>query len=400
MLTRRKVLKTAATAALLGSVAPARVAFASAPTENRVAIVILRGGLDGLHAVPPYGDPRYRALRPNIAVPPPGEENGVLDLNGTFGLHPALAPLHKLYGQKQLLIVQAATTGYAKRSHFDGQNVLENGTNIPYGARDGWLNRALLRLNDGDRRLGLSVGHTVPLIMRGDARVQTWAPTNLPQADDDFLSRLAYVYESDSMLADALREARKSQDVAAGMMDRGGRGKTRGGPRGQYKVLSQAAGKLLAAPDGPRVAVFEAGGWDTHFGQIFRLRQQLGELAAGLMTFKDSLGPAWEKTAVIVVSEFGRTAAENGSRGTDHGVGGIALLLGGAVAGGRFAGDWPGLSERALYEGRDVQPTTDYRALLKAMLGDRLGLDEAFIEDKVFPGSRAVAAADGLFRSV
>lgn len=396
MPTRRTILKTAGTAALLGSVAPVRVAFGAAPTENRLAVVILRGGLDGLHAVPPYGDPRYRALRPGIAVPKPGEEDGALDLNGTFGLHPALAPLHPLFAQKQMLIVPAATTGYSQRSHFDGQNVLENGTNIPYGAQDGWLNRALLRLNDGDRRLGLSVGHSVPLVMRGDARVQTWAPTHLPQADDDFLTRLAYVYEQDAMLADALSEARRSQEVASGMMDRRSPGK---GRRSPYKALSQAAGQLLAAPNGPRIAVFEADGWDTHFGQIFRLRQQLGELAAGLMAFKESLGPAWDKTAVIVVSEFGRTAAENGSRGTDHGIGGIALLLGGAVAGGRFAGDWPGLSERALYEGRDVRPTTDYRALLKAMLRDRMGLDEAYIEDTVFPGSRKVAPVDGLFRS-
>ena len=397
MLTRRKILKNVGTAALLGSVAPARVAFGAAPTENRLAIVILRGGLDGLHAVPPYGDPRYRTLRPAIAVPPPGEQEGALDLNGTFGLHPALAPLHELYAQKQLLIVPAATTGYAQRSHFDGQNVLENGTNIPYGANDGWLSRALVRLNDGDRRLGLSVGHTVPLMMRGDARVQTWAPTKLPQADDDFLARLAYIYEHDTMLSEALGEARQSQDVASDIMDRR---RSTGGPRGQFKLLSEAAGRLLAAPNGPRIAVFEAGGWDTHFGQIFRLRQQLGELAAGLTTFQESLGSAWDKTTVIVLSEFGRTAAENGSRGTDHGVGGLALLLGGGVAGGRFAGDWPGLSERALYEGRDVQPTTDYRALLKAMLRDRMGLDEAFLEDKVFPGSRAAPAANGLFRSV
>lgn len=396
MLTRRKVLQNAGTAALLGSVAPARVAFGSAPTENRLAIIILRGGLDGLHAVPPYGDPRYHVLRPSIAIARPGEEDGALDLNGTFGLHPALAPLQNLYAQQQMLIVPAATTGYAQRSHFDGQNVLENGTNIPYGAQDGWLNRALLRLNDGGRRLGLSVGHSVPLVMRGDARVQTWAPTHLPQADDDFLSRLAYVYEQDAMLADALSEARRSQDVASDVMDRKSSGR---GRRSQYKALSKAAGQLLASPGGPRIAVFEADGWDTHFGQIFRLRQQLGELAAGLTAFKESLGPAWDKTAVIVLSEFGRTAAENGSRGTDHGVGGIALLLGGAVAGGRFAGDWPGLSERALYEGRDVQPTTDYRALLKAMLRDRMGLDEAYIEDTVFPGSRKVAAANNLFRS-
>ncbi|MDH3739532.1 MAG: DUF1501 domain-containing protein, partial [Alphaproteobacteria bacterium] len=299
MLTRRKMLKTAGTATLLGSVAPARVAFGAAPTENRLAVVVLRGGLDGLHAVPPYGDRRYRSLRPTIAVPSPGEEDGALDLNGTFGLHPALAPLHKLYAQKQLLIVQAATTGYAQRSHFDGQNVLENGTNIPYGANDGWLNRALVALNDGDRRLGLSVGHTVPLMMRGDARVQTWSPTKLPQASDDFLARLAYIYEKDTMLSDALGEARQSQDVAKGMMDRR---RSTGGPRGQYKALSEAAGRLLAAPNGPRIAVFEAGGWDTHFGQTFRLRQQLGELATGLATFQESLGPVWDYTAVIVLS--------------------------------------------------------------------------------------------------
>ena len=396
MISRRIVLQGISAAAVAGAVSPGRLAFGAAPTDNRLAFVILRGALDGLEAAPPYADRKYRSVRPNLAVPAPGNENGALDLDGYFGLHSALAPLHPLYKQKQLLIIPAATTAYRQRSHFDGQNVLENGTDKPSGVSDGWLNRALVHLNDGDRRMGLSVGHVVPLVMRGEAAVRTWAPSNLPQADGDFLTRLAYVYANDRQFAEALRLGRQSQAGAAGLMDNMAQQRR----RGQFKFLAQAAGRLLAEPDGPRIAVLEAGGWDTHVNQRNRLNKALRDLADGLVAFKKSLGPAWDKTAVVVVSEFGRTVTENGTRGTDHGVGGIAILLGGAVAGGRIGGDWRGLANAQLYEGRDIKPTTDYRSIFKAALSDHIGLSEGIIEDKVFPASRSAPPMDGIIRRV
>ena len=399
MISRRTVLQGISASALAGTVLPGRLAFGAAPTDNRLAFVILRGGLDGLEAAPPYADRNYRSVRPNLAVPAPGNENGALDLDGYFGLHSALAPLHPLYKQKQLLIIQAATTAYRQRSHFDGQNVLENGTGKPSGVSDGWLNRALVHLNDGDRRMGLSVGHAVPLVMRGEAGVRTWAPSNLPQADGDFLTRLTYVYANDRQFAEALRLGRQSQADAAGLMDNMAQQRRRG-PCGQCKLLAQAAGRLLAEPDGPRIAVLEVGGWDTHVNQRNRLNNLLRDLADGLVAFKESLGPAWDKTAVVVVSEFGRTVTENGTRGTDHGVGGIAMLLSGAVAGGRIGGDWPGLANAQLYEARDVKPTTDYRSIFKAALRDHIGVSEGIIEDKVFPASRSARPMDGIIRRV
>ncbi len=395
MLTRRRLLREAGWLGAVGAFMPGRLALGAAPTENRLAFLILRGGLDGLTAVPPYADPNYVSARPHIAVPRPGVEGGALDLNGYFGLHPSLAPLHPLYGDKQLLIVQAVTTSYRARSHFDGQNLLENGTDKPYGAVDGWLNRALARVNDGDRRLGLSVGHAVPLLMRGDQPVRTWAPSSLPSVDDDFMARLRYAYAEDTLLSAALRQGSKSQADAAGVMD--GMPLQRG-PRGQYKLLAEAAGRLLAEPNGPRIAVLEAGGWDTHVNQANRLRNLLRDLTDGLTTFRAALGSAWGQTAVVVISEFGRTVAENGSRGTDHGVGGIALLLGGAVSGGRISGTWPGLAERNLYENRDVMPTSDYRGIFKAVLHDHIGIDMGFLEDTVFPRSRAAKPMDGIIK--
>jgi uncharacterized protein (DUF1501 family) len=390
MLNRRTFISsgTAAAVSLSGTLLPGRLAFGAAPTENRLAVVILRGGLDGLDAVPPYADRHYRTLRPTIAVPPPGQDGGAIDLNGGFGLHPSLAALHDYYRNNQLLIMPAATTNYRARSHFDGQNLLENGSITPYGAQDGWLNRALLHLNDGDRRLGLAVGSAVPLILRGNTAVRTWSPSNLPTASDDFLARLGYVYAEDPLLSVALRQGIKSQASAAGVMS--DMPDARRGPRGQAKLLAQAAGRLLAKSDGPRVAVLEVGGWDTHTNQANRLRNLLRQLAEGLQGFHQAIGPAWQKTVVVVVSEFGRTVAENGSRGTDHGVGGIAMLLGGAVNGGRIVGKWPGLAPTQLFENRDLAPANDYREIFKSVLHDHLGLDEGYIEDKVFPGGRKV----------
>ena len=387
MLERRSFLTGAAA---LAALAYARAAFAAASTDRRFVLVLLRGGLDGLHALPPHGDGDYRRLRPTLALSP----DPALDLDGDFGLHPALADLMPLYRAGELLLVPAAATRYRDRSHFDGQNMLENGSGKPYGAQDGWLNRAILGLNGGDRRLGLALGPSVPLILQGPAHVRSWSDSGLPAIDEDFLARMTVAYQNDPLFAAALRDARGGAKPAVAMGDMAGEP-----AREQaYVKAARAAADLLAPPDGLRVAVLESQGWDTHFAQERRLTELLREFSRGLLELKRGLGEAWRETVVMVVSEFGRTAAENGSRGTDHGTGGLALLAGGAVGGGRIVGDWPGLSDRALYEGRDVLAANAYERLFKAVLIGHLGLDPGFVEDRVFPASRAQSPMDGLFR--
>lgn len=383
MLNRRHFLQAAAATALA-----TRGAFATVPGEKRFVFIFLRGGLDGLHALAPFADPAYRRLRPNLAL----GADAVHGLDGYFGLPRALAPLNRLFQGGELLLVPAVATRYRSRSHFDGQNLLENGSARPFGARDGWLNRAILGLNHGDRRLGLSLGPTVPLILRGAAGIQTYAVSPLPEVDDDYLFRLEQVYRSDPLFAQAFAAARASAEP-----DVEGLG---GAPlaRQDFSLSARVAADLLSRATGPRIGVLEMQGWDTHFAQPGRLDTLLAALAGGIVALREGLGPAWRETVVMVASEFGRMAAENGSRGTDHGTGGLALLAGGAVAGGRIVGAWPGLSRTALFEGRDVAPVNAMESLFKAVLRDHLGVSERALSDVVFPGGGAERAFDGLIR--
>lgn len=397
---RRRFLQTSGGVAF-GTLLTQPMAFAAAPTEQRLVLVILRGGLDGLHALPPFADPDYQRLRPTLALRPPGEEGGAIALGAEpFGLNPALQALVPLYASGELLFVPAAATRYAERSHFDGQNMLENGSGRPFGAADGWLNRALMALHGDDRQLGLALGPTVPLILQGDRRVQTWAPTHLPPVDDDFLMRLGMTYAGDRAFEQALQDARGSLKPVLDPMAMDVRGGTQGGRKGGFLLSASACADLLSRADGPRVAVLESQGWDTHFDQPRRLQLLLTELAQGVLALKQGLGHAWSRTAVLVVSEFGRTASENASRGTDHGTGGLAMLAGGGVAGGRVAGTWPGLDPSALIEARDVRTANPYESVFKALLIEHLGLPPGLVEDRVLPDSRALRPMEGLFRPV
>jgi len=390
---RRDVLKGAglATVAML---AEPSLALAAAPTDRRLVVVILRGGLDGLTAVAPVGDPDYRRLRPRIAVRAPGEDGGGLRLDNRYALHPALAPLHALYEKGEMLAVHAVGTPDRSRSHFDAQDVLENGTARARGARDGWLNRAVGAI--GGRDLGLAVGYEVPLLMRGTAAVRTWSPRTLAPVDAPFLAQLARSYSGDPLFARTLAEARHSATAAGQAM--GDKRMRQRGPASAFKTLAEAAGKLLATSDGPRIASLSLGGWDSHVNQPGRLRRQFTHLAAGLDVLREALDGAWRHSVVVVISEFGRTARENGTRGTDHGTAGVALLLGGRVHGGRVAGSWPGLSETALFQGRDLAPTTDLRAVLKGVLRDQLGVRTAALDAAVFPASAGIRPMGGLIR--
>lgn len=399
MTTRRVFLQALGAASAAGAL-PGLSLAAPGTGRERLVLVILRGGLDGLAAVAPHGDPHYEAARRGLALAPPGEDGGLLDLDGFFGLHPALATLHGRYGRGELLAVPATASTYRRRSHFDAQNVLELGLGAPHASRQGWLNRALPMLGDRAQAPSaddaIAIGQSVPLVLRGPESVGSWAPATLPGPDDDLMARLLALYADDPFLGPRLDTALVADRMAGGTMD----GRTR--PREQFGLLAEAAARLLGEARGPRVAVIEAGGWDTHANQgraTGPLAQRLGRLDEGLDRLARGMGPAWRHTVVLVVTEFGRTVAMNGTRGTDHGTAGTALLLGGAVAGGRVAGDWPGLAPARLHEGRDLAPTMDVRSLYKGILRDHLGVAVADLESRVFPGSRAAPPAERLTRA-
>jgi uncharacterized protein (DUF1501 family) len=387
-LTRRSALLGLTAAFTLGR---ASLALGAVASDKRFIVVILRGAMDGMSAVQPYGDPAFAALRGPLALPQPGAAGGVLDLGGYFGLHPALANLHGFYAAGQALPVHAVAGHYRSRSHFEAQDYLESGADERL--MSGWLNRAVGAMPGAPGHdIALSVGLSAPLMLRGAARVEAWAPDHFAQPQSDLYARLLDISEHDPVLGPALAEGIRQRGLSSIAT---GSGATDPKHDRSFAALAAAAGRLLAAPQGPRVAVLEIGGWDTHAAQLRRLATQLKQLDDGLGALRTGLGDAWRHTVVIAVTEFGRTARINGTGGTDHGTGGVAFALGGAVAGGRVLADWPGLGAGRLLEDRDLAPTLDLRALLKGALTDHLGLAPASL-DRIFPGSTGVSAVRGL----
>lgn len=373
-LTRRDLLRlTAATAALHAPAA--RLLAAEAPERPRLVLLNLRGGVDALAVAAPYAEPEYAALRGAIALPAPGTAGGALKLDGLFALHPRLERLHARYLAGEALVHHAVATPYRDRSHFDAQDVLENGTATP-GGRTGWLNRAVAAA-PGLRVL--TAGPSVPLVARGPAPVESWSPSLLPGVDEDTLDRIADLYARDPFFAERLESARAAP--RAGTARRGRR-------QGITQLIGPVA-ERLRAPGGPHVVTLDWGGWDTHANQggvNGGLATRLGQLDTALDDLAAALGSTWSSTVVLVVTEFGRTVRVNGTRGTDHGTGTLAVAVGGAVAGGRVLADWPGLRPDALHEGRDLRPTRDLRDLIAGVLVAHLGLDEAAVARTVFPG--------------
>jgi uncharacterized protein (DUF1501 family) len=332
-----------------------------------------------------------------LALARPGTPRGALDLDGFFGLHPALTGLHERYRTGELLVAHAVATPYRERSHFDGQNVLENGGERPSGLGSGWLNRALAARSDGAHE-GLAIGQTVPLILRGTLPVASWAPSVMPDVEPDLLARLRDLYAGDATLAARL-DAAMEIDAIAGEEGKGVAGRRgRNGGAARFIAVARSAGHLLAQEQGPRVAVLDSGGWDTHAqegGADGQLSSRLKGLDEALGALRTGLGDAWKSTVALICTEFGRTVAINGTRGTDHGTAAAAFLLGGAVRGGRVLADWPGLASRHRHEGRDLAPTLDLRALAKGVLSEHLELATGAL-DTVFPSSGRVAPVRGV----
>ena len=382
---RRHLLISAAALASPISLALAATAPNARPDDARFVFVLLRGGMDGLAAVPAIGDPDFAAARgplANFGAPP-------LPLDGTpFALHPALSALHGLYRGGELAVVHATGLAYRERSHFDAQQVLESGGSKPYELATGWLGRALAAHGN---RAGLALTTAVPLVLRGSERIDTWAPSALPEPSPDLVARLESLYAGDAALGAALARAKALREQP-GMSE----SPANGGGRAAAIALARKAGDMLAAPQGPRVAVLEMGGWDTHANQAApagALANNLRNLDAALAALREAMpGPAWSRTVIVVATEFGREVAVNGTQGSDHGTGGAAFVLGGAVHGGRVLGDWPGLARAQRFEGRDLRVTTDLRSVLKGVLGDHLRVPSSTIEQTVFPNSAAVRA--------
>ncbi|MEI9409143.1 DUF1501 domain-containing protein [Mesorhizobium salmacidum] len=393
---RRAVLMTGG--ALFAWAFLPRFARAADNRDPRLIVIVLRGALDGLSAVGPVGDPDYAGLHGDIALSLSGP-HAALPLDAFFGVNPAMPVFARLFKASQAAVVHAAATGYRERSHFDGQDVLESGFAGPGHVATGWLNRALESLPAGDRVAtlgGLAVGPSTPLVIRGAAPVLGWAPQSLPAPAGDLATRVLDLYQHrDPVLAVALRKgldadrmAIDDQIGAKPMKPRGGLDSAAG-----MRQAAQGAARLIAADDGPRVAALAFDGWDTHVnegGATGRLATLLGGLDGAFEEFEKGLGERWKDTAIVAITEFGRTARINGTVGTDHGTGTVVLLAGGAIKGGRVIADWPGLKPAQLYQQRDLAPTSDVRAVLKGLLADQFGLSAAVLGEKVFPDSGAV----------
>ena len=366
-LTRRRFIGTAA--AITALTLWPRASRAVPAADTRLLVVLLRGGLDGLHALLPVGDPHYASLRDALAPQNP------LALNSDFALHPSLEFSHALFGRKQWLPVVAVAPPYRQRSHFEAQDCLENGTAQASGASTGWLNRCAAAMSGTQAP---SITAVMPLILRGPGDATTWSPPLPEDVNPILLQRLQALYAADPTLAAPFAKAVEAQGMAAG------------GGTGRLPQAMGAAADFMAKLDGPRLGFVENTGWDTHSNQAATLTRKLKELDEGLRAFHDRASSIWNKTVVMVVTEFGRTAAVNGTGGTDHGTGTLAMLAGGAVAGGRIAGDWPGLAPDALNERRDLRATTDLRSVFKGVLATHMQVANGKLSSQVFPDSKQV----------
>ena len=389
---RRHLL--AAASAGVGLAFAGRVAAQTKGPTNKLVVVIARGAMDGLSVTVPYGDPNYVPLRAGLAIDAPGEANGALALGEGFGLHPALAGLHDLYGAGQMRFAPAVALPVRIRSHFDAQDVLENGGEGLRQQTDGWLNRAIVAAG-GTSLKGLSIGAQTPLILRGDAPVSSWAPGGQVRGGDRIASLLQDLYVEDPMLGQNLARGLATEELV-------GQGQNMDGEdsrlrRNDVQGLGRAVARLMSGAEGADIVGVSLDGWDTHAGQRAQLQTRLTGLDQLVTGLKDGLGEAWSRTAVVVATEFGRTARANGTQGTDHGTGSSLLLAGGAIKRGGPIGDWPTLADNRLFENRDLTPTLDIRSVFKGVLRDHMGVDRAALDARVFPGSAAEAhAMDGL----
>ncbi|MFY0596511.1 MAG: DUF1501 domain-containing protein [Cognatishimia sp.] len=396
ILPRRKFLSLSAAIGCSAAASPllTPVSLASAPGDRRLIVIVLRGGMDGIDVLRPWGDRTFKALRPTLAK----DQNNALDLNDFYGVHAGLKDLMPLWKDGNLGFVQATSTPYRdKRSHFDGQDLLEAGTSAlaPLGRRTGWLNRMLPYLAGAEERTAFALGREDMLLLTGDAPVSNWSPEVDLTLSSQGLRLLEMTMHSDPEMAAAMAEAimlagsdgdsvtfeMSDQEMMSEMAEDAKKART---GQTHLKIADFAAEQLRADS---RIASFSVGGWDTHANQQRALNAPLKRLSEVILRLKEGLGlQVWGKTSILCMTEFGRTVRENGTQGTDHGTGGTMIMAGGAIRGGQVFGDWPGLKEADLYKGRDLMPTSDVRAWAAWAMHDSFGVPQSILESEVFSG--------------
>jgi uncharacterized protein (DUF1501 family) len=390
MLTRldRRTLLAGSLALGASGLALPRIALAQGSGTHNLLFVLLRGAADGMAMLAPVGDPGLEGLRGATLA----DYDNAPRIGSFFALHPAFAEVGKAAQAGEALFVHATATAYRERSHFDGQNLLETGGTAPYATKDGWLNRLVSLLSEtheGDAPRALAVAPAVPLALRGAAPVSSYAPSALPDASADFMTRVAALYEGDSELAGLWSRALETRAMAS---DDGLRNLRDASANGALVA------SLMKGERGVRIAMIEVDGWDTHANQRGAFARQARGLDALLAAYKAGMGGEWQNTLVLVATEFGRTAKLNGTGGTDHGTAGAAMVLGGGVRGGRVVADWPGLGASQLFEGRDLAPTIALESVLAGAVAEHLGLDPVLTLSRLFPG-RSAKPLGGLVRA-
>ncbi len=374
-LQRRRLIKAFGASLVLfntGTIAKvASEASKTSLTNKKIVWVVLRGAMDSINTLVPTFDRNLSSLRPTIHQKIKDE---LLMLDKGYGLHPSLKNFHQWYQNKQLLPIVAVGSGYDSRSHFDGQDYLESGLS-EINHDSGWLGRMANISNKN--AVALARSKPVTLRDKNGRNTSTWFPSSLKEADDDIYHSLMKMYQDDELLLSRLKKGMEINDMVS-------MGSSKKRKLGKFVNLAKSCAKLMVGETGLDCAMLEMGGWDTHNNQHFRLSRQLSELDNGLLALKNGLGEEWQNTVVMVATEFGRTAKENGTGGTDHGTASAMFLAGGAIKGGRVLGQWPGLAKEQLFEQRDLMPTTNSISWVKTVLAQHFGLSNAALRH-VFP---------------
>lgn len=362
LISRRSLLKASA---ILSFAALPELSLAQSTSRTRLLVILLRGGMDGLHAMPPVGDARLEKLRRKT------NPDETLKLDGFFALHPSFKNIHAMYQKGEALFVHAASFSYTGRSHFEGQNVMETGLDTPYSSTSGWMGRALDQIGYHS----VSATLPVPLILRGKASADTYNPTWLATPQNEVFASLAPLWAAEPKLAMIQSQVASEKPISPS-------GEV--GKPNPLTSLAIEAAKRLKADDGPRMAVLDHVGFDTHAEEPNRSAKVMTEVDDAIGAFREKIGDeAWKNTLIVTVTEFGRTVAENGSMGTDHGWGTAAFLLGGRLKKGGIISDWPGLKKANMFEGRDLPATMDIRNLYAAVLSASIEVDPEQIKKQV-----------------
>ncbi len=412
---RREFLQLAAASTLTAMFPSHGWAYSNVDGENhkKLIVILLRGGMDGLNVIAPYGDNQYQTIRPTIAL---HKANGLIDLDGYFGMHPALSPLQSLYQNRSLAFVHACGSPDPTRSHFDAQDYMESGVPGRKSVSSGWVNRLISELPTKHSPIrAISIGPVLPRICSGPASVatvmknikQSRGALDRPRVENAFTDLYSGLNND---IGGAFAEgmaAHKTVNNILAMPQPGTTGNMMSMDKEQIAANRGALapnafpnfGKQLATlfrqDPTVQVAFVDFGGWDTHVRQgaeMGQLADHLTPLANGLADLVTGLGPLYKDTSIVVMSEFGRTARENGNGGTDHGHGNVMWLLGGGVTGGKVYGRFGGLTQNNLYENRDVPATTDFRAVIASVLNDQMNVSKGSLL-KVFPGFQMTGSA-------